>query len=212
MLDTEATVQMLLCVAGKIIKSKKILTDADKMGDADHGVGMARGFEAVAEKLGAVEDSQTSDILKTTGLILMSSAGGASGAVFGTLFQKGGAAIAGSKVFDGKSFQLFLEAGLTAVKKRGKAEVGDKTMVDALEPAAAAAKSAPNLLESLTAAADAARVGMETTKLFAAKIGKMKSLGDRTIGHPDPGAITLTLILEAMRDFAAELLPKQPGN
>lgn len=106
---------------------------------------------------------------------------------------------------DGNGLHEFLKTGLEGVKTRGKAEIGDKTVVDALEPAAAAAKGVSDLKKSLKDAAEAAREGMENTKLFPAKVGKMKSLGDRTIGHADPGAITLTIILDAMRDFVAEL-------
>ena len=202
MLDADGTARMLLHVAARIIESKQLLTDADKMGDGDHGVGMARGFKAVVEKLRTTAFSEPADVFKATGLAIMSSAGGASGAVFGTFFQRGGAEIAGSATLDADSFHLFLKAGLEGVQKRGKAKPGDKTMVDALAPAVDATREVTDLHGALFTAAKAARPGMEATKQFPAKIGKMKSLGERTIGYPDPGAITLTLILEAMRDFA----------
>jgi dihydroxyacetone kinase-like protein len=205
MLDAAATAKMLIHVAGRVTANKNLLTEADKMGDADHGIGMARGFTAVEEKLKTIEASSPAEVFRTAGLTLMSSVGGAAGAIFGTLFQKGAAVIAEAQDFDADAFRRFLAAGLDAVKRRGGAKPGDKTVVDALEPAVTAAEDGDGLESALSAAAAAARSGMENTKTIAARIGKMKTLGDRSIGYADPGALSITIILEAMRDFVKDM-------
>lgn len=196
--------EMFIHLSKGMEASKDLLTQADKViGDGDHGVGIARGFEAVCQKLEGQTFSALDELLKTIGMALMTSVGGASGAVFGTWFRGGARRLSGRHVFDSEALALMLVDGLRAVQDRGKAKPGDKTMVDALEPAASKAqelKSAP-LDESLVAVTQAAREGMERTKDMVAKVGKAKTLGERSLGHPDPGALSTYLMLQLMMEY-----------
>lgn len=134
------------------------------------------------------------------------SIGGAAGAIYGTLFRGGAVALRDKTLLDAEGLAQFLGKGLQAVMARGKAQPGDKTLVDALQPAAleAAERTTATLDESLRAVAQAARQGMERTAGMVAKVGKAKTLGERSLGHPDPGAISLALLLEAMAAYVAE--------
>jgi dihydroxyacetone kinase-like protein len=205
-LGMHETQEMFVHLSKGMVESKDLLTQADKaIGDGDHGVGMARGFEAVLQKLQGGDFASIGELLKAIGITLMTSIGGASGAVFGTLFRGGAKQLGDRHVFDAEVLSLLLVDGLDAVKVRGKAKPGDKTMVDALEPAAFKShelRSAP-LDKSLVAVTEAARQGMEGTKEIVATIGKAKTLGDRSLGHPDPGAISTYLMLEFMREYVA---------
>ena len=135
----------------------------------------------------------------------MAAVGGAAGAVFGTLFRAGATALEGRERFDADALAAWLEAGLAAVEKRGGAKPGDKTMIDALEPAAVAAAGAPGRVARRRARCcrrGRAR-GRERTRGMVARAGRMRSLGARALGHPDPGALSMHLILDAMREAAA---------
>jgi dihydroxyacetone kinase-like protein len=195
---------MFIHLSDRLVESKDLLTQADKaIGDGDHGVGMARGFEAVRLKLEDTTFAALDELLKGVGMALMSSVGGAAGAVFGTFFRGGAKRVGGREVFDSESLSFMLLDGLQAVKDRGKAKPGDKTMVDALEPAALKSQeltSAP-LDACLTAVTEAAREGMEATKDMVASVGKAKTLGERSLGHPDPGAVSTYLILKYMTEY-----------
>ncbi len=198
--------EMIVAVSRGMIASTDRLTQADKaIGDGDHGVGMARGFENVIQKIEGQEFTSIGHLFKTVGTAILTSAGGAAGAVFGTLFR-GAAENAGDRdVLTAALFSHMLFDGLRAVENRGKAKAGDKTMIDALEPAAVESErwtSAP-LDEALPAVAEAARLGMEKTREMVAAIGKAKTLGERSLGHPDPGAVSMSLILKFMADYAA---------
>jgi len=199
--------EMFLYVSRKMVESKDLLTQADKaIGDGDHGVGMARGFEAVAEKLEKQSFNNTGDLLKTIGTTLLMSVGGAAGAIFGTFFRGGAKDLENSPSLDSRALSRMLLDGLEAVRQRGGAKIGDKTMVDALQSAALKSEdmsSAP-LSESLPAVAGAAEQGMEKTKEMIASIGKAKTLGERSLGHADPGAISTYLILQFMTEFVTE--------
>ena len=177
------------------------MTKADQdIGDGDHGVGMARGFAAL-EQAAAKEVGSVAELFRGCGLALMTASGGASGVVFGTLFQ-GSADNLKSDVFDAEALVLALEGGLKAVQARGKARIGDKTMVDALAPAAQAARNAlvdgGSLADVAAAAAEAAAAGVEATRGLVARIGKAKGLGERTIGFVDPGALTTSILLNSI--------------
>ncbi|MBT3360877.1 MAG: dihydroxyacetone kinase subunit L [Rhodospirillales bacterium] len=196
---------MFLAVAAEMIAAKDRLTKADqKIGDGDHGIGIARGFEAVQVKL-EEDSSETLDaLLKTVGMTLLSAIGGAGGAIFGTLFRAGAKTLSGRESLDSESLAIMLSEGFAAVQARGGAKLGDKTMLDALGPASEAASAvAPDasLSDALAAAVAAAQSGTEATIDMIATTGKARSLGERSIGHPDPGAISTTLILEAMERF-----------
>jgi phosphoenolpyruvate---glycerone phosphotransferase subunit DhaL len=144
-------------------------------------------------------------MFKSVGAAVLSRAGGAAGAVFGTLFRSGAMALT-ERDFDAGAFASFLKQGLEGVEKRGGAHPGQKTMLDALAPAAEAARKAEaeGLIAATRAAAEAATQGVERTKSMIATTGKAKTLGERSLGHPDPGAISVSLILDAMRAYAAK--------
>ena len=206
-LTMEETREMFVYVSQKMEENKDILTQADKaIGDGDHGIGMARGFEAVRRKLEGQKPAMMDEMLKVIGLALMTSIGGAAGAIFATLFRGGAKSLAGHQILDSNALSLMLVDGLQAVQDRGKANPGDKTMVDSLAPAALKSKgmtSAP-LAEALNAVTEAARQGMEKTKEMVATTGKAKTLGERSLGHPDPGAVSTYLILKFMAEYVNE--------
>lgn len=200
--------EMLQAVAQAVIDNVDVLTNADlATGDGDHGIGMRRGFEAVTETLQAAPDLSVEDAFKKTGMAIMSKTGGAAGAVFGTLFRGGAKAFAGHDTLDAARFGEFLTLSCAAVAKRGGVEEGAKTMLDALAPAARAVSEvqSDNLVEAFAAAETAARGGVEASKAMIATTGKARSLGERSIGHPDPGAISVSIILGAMRTYGAGL-------
>jgi len=201
------TKEMVLHCCQRMEESKDLLTQADKaIGDGDHGVGMARGFEAVRQKVASQEFSALDQLFETVGTTLLTSVGGAAGAIFGTLFRGGASNLGDRQVFDSAALAAMLSDGLQAVQARGQASAGDKTMVDALQPAALKAdelSSAP-LDETLVSVTEAARQGMEQTKDMVARIGKAKTLGERSLGHPDPGALSTYLLLKHMMEYVTE--------
>jgi len=200
-LDLSGTKALLSAAARAVIANKDRLTKADQdIGDGDHGVGMARGFAAFDEAT-EKEVHTIQELFRGCGRALMMASGGASGVVFGTLFQGAGKSLKDG-LFDAEALVLALEGGLTAVQDRGKAKIGDKTMVDALSPAAEAARKAfasgGSIEEVAATAAKAAAEGVEATRGLVAKIGKAKGLGDRTVGFIDPGALTMGILLESI--------------
>ena len=200
-LDLPQTRSLLSAAARAVIASRDRLTKADQdIGDGDHGVGMARGFAAFDEATGK-EAGSISELFRNCGKALMMTSGGASGVIFGTLFQGAGRDLT-RDVFDVEAFVAALEGGLKAVQDRGKAKVGDKTMVDALAPAVEAARKGLNdgasLEEVAEVAAKAAASGADASKGLVAKVGKSKGLGDRTVGFIDPGALTTSILLHSM--------------
>lgn len=205
-LTLEETREMFIYLSQKMEESKDLLTQADKaIGDGDHGIGMARGFEAVRQKLEGQKPASMDEVLKGISLALLTSIGGAAGAIFATLFRGGAKSLSGQQIFDSTALSLMLVDGLQAVRERGKAKPGDKTMVDSLAPAAMKSRemvSAP-LAEALKAVAEAARQGMEKTKELVATTGKAKTLGERSLGHPDPGAVSTYLILKFMAEYVS---------
>jgi dihydroxyacetone kinase-like protein len=198
---------MILAVADKVIASEPLLSEADRnLGDGDHGLGMARGFTAVKEKISATAAAEGIDkLFSAAGMAMISSMGGASGAIFGTLFRDGGKALAGRTELDSAGYAAFLRAACDGVQARGKAKPGDKTMVDALHPAAAKAGevTALPLAEAMAAVADAAEAGRDASKAMIATLGRAKTLGEASIGHPDAGACSVAIILRTMSDCAA---------
>jgi dihydroxyacetone kinase-like protein len=200
--------KMFVYVSKKMVDSKDALTQADKaIGDGDHGIGMARGFEAVGQKLETQSFTSVGELFKSIGMTLMTSIGGAAGAVFGTFFRGAGKNTGDRSELDSQALCLALRDGLLAVKDRGKAKPGDKTMVDALEPAAVKAEEldgAP-LDQVLTEITEAARLGMEKTKEMVAAMGKAKPLGERSLGHADPGSLSTYLIFKYMLEFVSRI-------
>jgi len=203
-LDLSDTIEMVKQVALSIIDSEPLLTDADRnLGDGDHGLGMERGMKAVIEKIESSSFNQISDVFKSAGMAMMSSMGGASGALFGTLFRNGGKALDGEESLNSEGLKSFLNAANEGVKSRGGASPGDKTMIDALEPAAQEASeniSLP-LYELISLVSQAADRGKEESKDMIASMGRAKTLGERSLGHPDAGACSVAIILKSMSEF-----------
>ncbi len=192
---------MMLRVADAIIEAEPMLSQADRdLGDGDHGLGMKRGMEAVKAQLEPMEPSSVEQVFVTTGTAMMTSMGGASGALFGTVFRAGGKALAGRATFDSEGLALLLEAALEGVMKRGGAKPGDKTMIDALAPAAAKAResNALPLTDALKAVSEAAESGKEASKNMIAQFGRAKTLGKACLGFPDAGACSVVVMLKTM--------------
>lgn len=167
------------------------------IGDGDHGTNMDRGMRKVVEKLDATEGEDIGALLKTVGMTLVSTVGGAAGPLYGTLFLQMGAAATGREELDLAGWTAALESGVNGVKARGKAEPGDKTMLDALLPAVAALHEddAADLGAALQRSADAAEEGMRATIPLEARKGRASYLGPRSIGHQDPGATSSRLLI-----------------
>jgi dihydroxyacetone kinase-like protein len=187
-------------------ENKEYLTDLDaKIGDADHGINLDRGYSAVVKKLAETNPPDVSSVLKTVAMTLISSVGGASGPLYGTLFLRASTACAGKIELAAADVVAIFQAGLDGVLQRGKAQLEDKTMVDALTPAINAMQQALNngadLKEMLQQGVAAAEVGMKGTIPLLAKKGRASYLGERSIGHQDPGATSSYLLLKT----AAEL-------
>jgi dihydroxyacetone kinase-like protein len=198
----------LRAIAGTVAEHKEHLTQLDAdIGDADHGINMDRGFSAVEAKLPELSQADIGALLKTTGMTLLSTVGGASGPLYGTFFLRMGAAAAGKEQLSGDDLLALLEAGVKGVEDRGKAALGDKTMIDALAPAVTALREALEGGEApagaLRQAADAARRGALATIPIQARKGRASYLGERSIGHQDPGATSAYLLLQAMADTLA---------
>lgn len=193
-------------ITGTIIDNKEYLTDLDRaIGDADHGHNMARGFHAVMEKLKASPPADLSTGLKTTAMTLISTVGGASGPLYGTAFLRCAKVMQGKETIEKEdAVRLFGEA-LDGIQSRGKAQPGDKTMIDALKPAydafTLAAEQNRSFPECMEEACKAAAEGVAYTKTIAARKGRASYLGERSIGHQDPGATSVLLILRALTEY-----------
>jgi dihydroxyacetone kinase-like protein len=204
-ITTEDTVRWLNQLAHVLHENRDYLTQLDSpIGDADHGINMDRGFKAVIDKLPTVAGTDIGSILKTVGTTLVSTVGGASGPLYGTAFLRAGMATSGKHELYEADYAGMLEAALEGIKARGKAQPGEKTMVDALTPALAAAKEAQaqglDLPQIMRRASDAAEAGMKATIPLLATKGRASYLGERSIGHQDPGATSSWLILKTFAD------------
>jgi len=197
---------MLLAIAGRIADSREHLNRLDAaLGDGDHGASISAAFAKAVAEVADLRAPQPSEIWLTTAQSLMNGMGGASGALFGTLFLKGVAAIHGKERLVKADLNKLWAASLAGVKARGKAEIGDKTMVDALEPAVLAFAANDNIADAWAAAAEAASNGAESTVELIARQGRAKYLGERGIGHQDPGATTIALMFEALDSYWREM-------
>ena len=199
----EQIVRWLEATAAVLAENKGYLTDLDSaIGDADHGTNMDRGFTKVMEKLPTVADKDIGNILKTVGMTLISSVGGASGPLYGTFYMRGGMAADAKEELDADDLVNVLQGAVDGIVQRGRAQPGDKTMVDALLPALAALKQAvadgQELPAAVAAAVAAAEQGMKDTIPLQARKGRASYLGERSIGHQDPGATSSHLILNAL--------------
>jgi phosphoenolpyruvate---glycerone phosphotransferase subunit DhaL len=170
------------------------------IGDGDHGTNMDRGMRKAVERLDGLEGGDIGAALKAVGMALVSSVGGAAGPLYGTLFMQMGSATAGREELDLAGWTAAVEAGVKGVQARGKAQPGDKTMLDALLPALEALRGGED--DALRRAADAAEEGMKATIPLEARKGRASYLGPRSVGHQDPGATSSYLLMRS----AAEAL------
>ena len=198
-------VQWLETTATVLSENKDYLTELDAaIGDADHGINMDRGFRKVMEKLPSVADKDIGSILKTIGMTLISSVGGAAGPLYGTFYMRSGMAAVAKEELDNDDVVKMLQAGVDGIVQRGRAQLEDKTMFDAWAPAMVALngslENGDDLLTAMRSAVAAAEQGMKDTIPLQAKKGRASYLGERSIGHQDPGATSSYLILNALLD------------
>ena len=201
MSSTQDTLNVIKEMAAAMEQNRRLLTKLDsEIGDGDHGTNMHRGFQAAIERLDGADPATPADALKAVSMALISKVGGAAGPLYGTAFLRASTALQGKDEVSAEDAAEALEAALGGIKQRGKAEVGDKTIVDALEPAAEAAKEAAgggSVAGVLRAAAEAAEEGAESTVPLTARRGRASYLGARAAGHEDPGARSTYLLLDA---------------
>ena len=198
---TQATREVVGEMAAAMEENRRELTRLDsEIGDGDHGNNMHRGFQAALERLDGADPSTPADVLKAVSMALIGKVGGAAGPLYGTAFLRASAALGDKEEVSAEDAAEALEAALGGVKQRGKAEVGDKTIVDALQPAVEAAKEAAgegSVAAVLRAATAAAQEGAESTVPMTARRGRASYLGARAEGHQDPGATSTYLLLDA---------------
>ncbi|WP_196590253.1 dihydroxyacetone kinase subunit DhaL [Pectinatus frisingensis] len=199
--------EALRVVGQAVIDKKSYLTDLDQaIGDGDHGINMARGFESVFKKIAVLDDNiDLTTLLKTVGMGLISSVGGAAGPLYGTAFLRASGVCAGKTEIDAVTAKAMLDAAIKGIQDRGKAKKGEKTMLDALIPASEAMdiaiKAGKTEVECLADAVQAAQKGVEYTKTIIATKGRASYLAERSIGHQDPGATSSTVMLEALYNY-----------
>lgn len=186
-----------------VIKNQSELTELDSaIGDADHGTNMARGMTAVINKITEEQPAHVNQLFKSVAMTLVTSVGGASGPLYGTFFLRFAGATGPAIELDSEALDTALRAGLTGIVERGKAERGDKTMVDALAPALnameAVIKNGGDLPAAVVAARDAAAAGRDATVPLVARKGRASYLGERSAGHMDPGAASMSLLFDAL--------------
>ncbi|MBA2680144.1 MAG: dihydroxyacetone kinase subunit L [Ktedonobacteraceae bacterium] len=206
---TENVLQWVQRYAQEIHENSQYLTQLDSaIGDADHGANMDRGFKAVSTKLAGMENADIGTILKTVGTTLVSTVGGASGPLYGTAFLRAGMATSGKSELETADILSMLEAAAEGVRTRGKAQVGEKTMLDALYPALEAGKQAQtenaSMSEVLQRMADGAEEGMKKTIPMLATKGRASYLGERSVDHQDPGATSSWLLLKSLAEVSKE--------
>jgi dihydroxyacetone kinase phosphoprotein-dependent L subunit len=197
---------MLMHTCQIMVESQEIMCDADRnIGDGDHGIGMAKGFGAALDELKKQEFDDVYKIFFTVGRTMIKEMGGASGIIFGMLFYAGSKNVEPSPELTVKDFYVVFDKALTEIKAKGQARVGDKTIVDGLQPMVETMQQ--NLEKDLSfeeitqIALDAAIQGKENSKQYVAKFGRAKTLGERAIGYPDAGTVSLTLIMQSFLDW-----------
>lgn len=207
-LDAAWALRWIELAAAQVAEQRDYLVDLDRaIGDGDHGENMDRGFKAAVEALGQAQPASVAEVLKTVAKTLMSTVGGAAGPLYGTAFLRASKA-AGDGELDGAGVAAVIAGALNGIQARGKATTGEKTMVDAwtpaLEAARAAAEAGSDPVAVLEAAATAAEAGAAATDPMRATKGRASYLGERSIGHLDPGAVSTSLILRAAVRAAGE--------
>ncbi len=195
-------VNWISAVSGAMDAAKAELNALDSaLGDGDHGEALATACADAAQKTEALAEPTPATVLQTTAQSLLNRMGGASGALYGTLFLRMSTTLKGRGEITLTDWREALAAGLAGVQTRGGAAPGDKTMVDALAPAVAAISSAPTLSAGFAAAALAAQTGADSTVSMVAKFGRAKFAGERAIGHIDAGARSVAILFSALADF-----------
>ena len=207
-IDTAVLADWVSRFGAAVAEKRDWLTELDSaIGDADHGANMARGMSAVGEKLAAGTPATVDELLKTVGMTLVSSVGGASGPLYGTFFLRTGMAAGAVSELDGPALAAALRAGLDGIVARGKAEAGDKTMFDAMAPAVdafdAALAADSSVADAARAAAEAAAAGRDATLPLVARKGRASYLGERSAGHLDPGAASTAILFDTLADALA---------
>lgn len=203
MIDNSKVLEILSAIAAKIEEEKGYLTELDQpIGDSDHGINLARGFGAVAGKLESLADKDLGMIMKTVGMTLVSTVGGAAGPLYGSAYMKAAGPVNGKKEMDLDDFINMLSEAIAAVEHRGKATVEEATMLDAMVPSLEAIKAAKeegkSAKEVLEAGSKAAWAGAEHTKDLVATKGRASYVGERGLGHQDPGATSYSYMLETI--------------
>ncbi|MCI5943522.1 MAG: dihydroxyacetone kinase subunit L [Eubacterium sp.] len=207
MADSSKVIAIIEKIIADVDEQKLFLTELDNViGDGDHGINLARGFDAVKDVMPTFEGKDIGAVMKTIGMKLVSTVGGASGPLYGTAFMKAGAYLNGKQEMNMDDFIGMMEVAIDGIQKRGKAVQGEKTMLDAMIPAYEAMKASyeadADVKKALDAGVAAAEEGIEYTKTIIATKGRASYLGERSIGHQDPGATSFTLMLKAVQALA----------
>lgn len=213
-ITAEHVIRFIETTAARVKEQRAYLTELDSaIGDADHGINLDRGFSAVLAKLPTVADKDIGTILKTTGMTLVSTVGGASGPLYGTAFLRASMALADRYEFNEDDLTAALEAALEGIMLRGKAQRGEKTMIDTIAPAIDALKTARSrnvdAHATLREALAAAEEGMKATIPMLATKGRASYLGERSIGHQDPGATSAYLIATVLVETVESIQPEE---
>lgn len=203
-IDTTRLAAMLAAIADAMSADRDRLCALDGViGDADHGIAMELGFSAARDAVAALDTGTPTILLNTAAKSFLNAVGASSGPLYATAFMRGAAAVKGKATLDDADAVAMFQAMARGIQDRGKAEPGEKTMIDAWAPAATAAGEAlaagKGLAGSLAAAAEAAKAGAEATKAMIATKGRASRLGERSLGHMDPGAASAVTVIEAMR-------------
>lgn len=209
MANNDFFIDIIENMAKMVIENREHLTDLDRaIGDGDHGINMSKGFNAVLDKLDEFQGEDIGSILKKIAMTLLSTVGGASGPLYGTAFLRASTTVNGKMNLDKEDILNMFEKAIEGIKSRGKAELGEKTMLDSLVPAYEALKKSyedgDNSLEAFRKAEEAALDGVEYTKTIVATKGRASYLGERSIGHQDPGATSTYLIIKSIRTTLEE--------
>ena len=202
MITTAQVVSWINDLKDKYSENKEFLTRLDSdIGDGDHGINMDRGFTAAAEAITATPPADVGAAFKTVSTTLIKTVGGASGPLYGTLFLRAAIVFAGKTEISLAEFTEGIEKGIQGIEQLGKAQLGDKTMLDAWLPALDALKASDNIPTGIKSAADAAEEGVKNTIPLVAKKGRASYLGERSAGHQDPGATSTAIMLKSAAEF-----------
>lgn len=207
--NTDIFINIIENMAKAVIENREYLTDLDRViGDGDHGINMSKGFNAVLSKLDDMNDKDLGTILKNVAMTLISTVGGASGPLYGTAFLRAATAVDGKMNIDKVDILNIFEKAIEGVQIRGKAQLGEKTILDSLVPAYEALKKSfeneESCLDAFRAAEEAALNGVEYTKTIVAQKGRASYLGERSIGHQDPGASSTYIIIKSIKNVLEE--------